>query len=118
MRAFLGAVTRPRLHPPALLRGSTVPAARARCPRREGMAAVADRWHVAAHECRAENSVVYGPGNRSARYAELATEAAGRPVPGKVRLKDPSQFRIIGKRVRRLDSKAKCDGSQKFGLDV
>jgi len=80
--------------------------------------AAADRWHVAAEQCRAEDSVVYGPGNRSARYAELATEAAGKPVPNKVRLKNPSQFRIIGKRVRRLDSKAKCDGSQKFGLDV
>src|ERR1700730_18366783 len=82
------------------------------------VAAAADRWHVAADQCRAENSVVYGPGNRSARYEELATEAAGKAVPAKVRLKDPSQFRIIGKPTRRLDGKAKCDGSQKFGLDV
>jgi isoquinoline 1-oxidoreductase subunit beta len=82
------------------------------------VAAAADRWNVGADQCRAENSVVYGPGGRSAKYAELATDAAGRPVPEKVRLKDPSQFRIIGKRVRRLDSKAKCDGSQNFGLDV
>ena len=82
------------------------------------VAAAADRWRVAADQCRAENSVVYGPGNRSARYAELATEAAGKAVPEKVRLKEPSQFKIIGQRVRRLDGKAKCDGSQKFGLDV
>src|SRR5262249_37565710 len=58
------------------------------------------------------------PGDRSARYAELAKDAARKPVPENVRLKNPSEFRLIGKRVRRLDSRAKCDGSQKFGLDL
>src|SRR5882672_8887402 len=82
------------------------------------IAAAAERWQVAPDQCRAANSVVYGPGDRSARYAELAEDAARRPVPDKARLKDPSDFRIIGKRVRRLDGWAKCDGSQKFGLDL
>src|SRR5882757_2625776 len=72
---------------------------------------------VAADQCRTANSVVYGPGNRSTRYAELAEDAARKPVPDKVRLKNPSDFKIIGKPVRRLDGAAKCDGSQKFGLD-
>ena len=52
------------------------------------------------------------------RYAELADDAARKPVPEKVTLKNPSEFRIIGKRVPRLDSQSKCDGSQKFGLDL
>jgi isoquinoline 1-oxidoreductase subunit beta len=82
------------------------------------IAAAADHWHVSPEQCRTENSVVYGPGNRSARYAELAKEAAGKPVPEKARLKNPSEFRLIGKKVRRLDSRPKCDGSQKFGLDL
>ena len=82
------------------------------------VAAAADRWQVTADQCRTENSVVHGPGNRSARYAELANDAARRPVPEKVRLKNPSEFRLIGKRIRRLDSRAKCNGSQKFGLDL
>ena len=82
------------------------------------IAAAADRWHLSPDQCRTENSIVYGPGNRSARYAELAQDAARKPVPGKARLKNPSEFRIIGKKVRRLDSRAKCDGSQKFGLDL
>src|ERR1700694_4143883 len=34
------------------------------------------------------------------------------------RLKTPSQFRLVGKPVRRLDSRPKCDGSIKFGLDL
>jgi isoquinoline 1-oxidoreductase beta subunit len=82
------------------------------------VAAAADRWHVSPDQCRTENSVVYGPGNRSARYAELAKDAARKPVPDKARLKNPSEFRLIGTKVRRLDSRPKCDGSQKFGLDL
>jgi len=82
------------------------------------VATAADRWHVTPDQCRAADSVVYGPNNQSTRYAELANDAARRQAPDKVRLKSPSEFRFIGKRVRRLDSQAKCDGSQKFGLDL
>lgn len=82
------------------------------------VATAADRWHVTSEECRTADSVVYGPGNQSARYAELASDAARRAVPEKVSLKTPSQFKLIGKDVRRLDSRSKCDGSQKFGLDL
>src|SRR5437870_12375759 len=82
------------------------------------IAAAADRWHVSPDQCRTENSVVYGPTGKSARYAELANHAARQPVPESVRLKNPSEFRFIGKKVPRLDSRPKCDGSQKFGLDL
>ena len=82
------------------------------------IAAAADRWHVSSEQCRTENSVVYGPNGKSARYVELANHAARQPVPEKVRLKNPSEFRLIGKKVPRLDSRPKCDGSQKFGLDL
>lgn len=82
------------------------------------VAAAAARWNVAPGECRAESSVVHGPGGQSARYAELASAAAKQPVPATVQLKNPSQFRLVGKRVRRLDSRPKCDGSLKFGLDL
>jgi isoquinoline 1-oxidoreductase beta subunit len=82
------------------------------------IAAAADRWHVSAEQCRTENSVVYGPNGKSSRYSELANHAARQAVPEKARLKNPSEFRLIGKKVPRLDSLAKCDGSQKFGLDL
>ncbi|HEV8369600.1 MAG TPA: xanthine dehydrogenase family protein molybdopterin-binding subunit [Pyrinomonadaceae bacterium] len=80
--------------------------------------AAADRWHVSPDQCRTENSVVYGPAGKSARYAELIKDAARKAAPEKIRLKNASEFRLIGKRVPRLDSRAKCDGSQKFGLDL
>jgi isoquinoline 1-oxidoreductase beta subunit len=82
------------------------------------VATAAERWRVVPTQCRTENSVVYGPANQSARYVDLASEAARRPVPGEVRLKTPSEFRLIGTPVRRLDSRAKCDGSLRFGMDV
>jgi isoquinoline 1-oxidoreductase subunit beta len=82
------------------------------------IAAAADRWKVSPNDCRAENSVVHGPNGKSTPYGEIAERAARQPVPEKVRLKTPSEFRFIGKRVPRLDSRAKCDGSQKFGLDL
>jgi isoquinoline 1-oxidoreductase beta subunit len=82
------------------------------------VAEAAERWKVTPDQCRTENSVVHGPGNRTASYAELADDAARKPVPQTVTLKNPSDFRLIGKKVPRLDSRSKCDGSQKFGLDL
>src|SRR5437870_4843727 len=76
------------------------------------VAAAADRWHVTADQCRTEKSVVYGPGNQSARYAELANDGARKPVPEKARLKNPSEFRLIGKRIPHIDSRAKDDGAE------
>lgn len=82
------------------------------------IAAAAERWSVSPEQCRTEASVVHGPGGRSATYAELAAGAARKPVPANVRLKNARELRLVGKKVKRLDSRAKCDGSLKFGLDL
>src|SRR6188474_3311712 len=82
------------------------------------VAVAADRWKVSADQCRTESSVVYGPNGKSLRYGELASDASRQRVPGTVQLKNPTEFRLIGKEVPRLDSTAKCNGSQKFGLDL
>ena len=82
------------------------------------VAAAADRWDTTPDQCRTEASVVHGPGGKSATYAELSSDAARKPVPTTVRLKTPAEFRLIGKRTKRLDSRPKCDGSLKFGLDL
>jgi isoquinoline 1-oxidoreductase beta subunit len=82
------------------------------------VAAAAAQWQVAPHQCRTEASVVHGPSGQSARYAALAAAAAKQPVPAAAQLKDPAQFRLVGQAVRRLDSRSKCDGSLKFGLDL
>ncbi len=82
------------------------------------IAAAAQQWNVPTAQCRTEASVVYGPGGRSAKYADLADAAVHIPVPETVPLKNASDFKLIGKNTRRLDSRQKCDGSLKFGLDL
>jgi isoquinoline 1-oxidoreductase beta subunit len=82
------------------------------------VAAAAAQWQVAPNQCRTAASVVHGPSGQSARYAALAEAAATQPVPAAAQLKDPSQFRLVGQEVRRLDSRPKCDGSLQFGLDL
>jgi isoquinoline 1-oxidoreductase beta subunit len=82
------------------------------------IAAAADRWNTTPDKCRTEASVVHGPNGKSATYAELAADAARKPVPAKVNLKSATEFKLVGKRVKRLDSRPKCNGSLKFGLDL
>ena len=84
------------------------------------VAAAAARWGVPASECTTNASVVtHGPSKRSATYGDLASLAAGQPLPtGDVPLKDPADFRIIGKSTPRLDIPAKVDGTIQFGIDV
>ena len=80
--------------------------------------AAAGKWNVDGKDCRAEKGVVIGPGGRRATYGELAAAAAKLPVPTDVPLKEPKDFTIVGKRVKRLDTPAKVNGTAEFGLDV
>ena len=82
------------------------------------VAAAAERWNTSPGQCRTEASVVHGPDGRSATYSELASDAAKKPVPASVRLKSANELKLVGKRVKRLDSRPKCDGTLKFGLDL
>jgi isoquinoline 1-oxidoreductase beta subunit len=80
------------------------------------LAAAARHWSVAPESLRTENGQVFN-GGQSLRYGALADAASKEPVPHKVSLKDPAQFRYLGKPHKRLDSPMKVDGSAKFGLD-
>jgi len=82
------------------------------------MSAAAARWNVDVSTLRAQAGQVFGPGGRKAGYGELAEAAMALPVPEKVTLKDPKDFRIIGRPTTRLDSRAKSSGRQDFGIDV
>lgn len=80
--------------------------------------AAAARWKVEPGQCRTQSSVVYGPNRQSAKYSDLAEAAARLSPPQDIPLKKDGDLRLAGKKVRRLDSHAKCDGSQKYGLDL
>jgi isoquinoline 1-oxidoreductase beta subunit len=82
------------------------------------LTAAADTWKVDRATLRAENGRVLGPGGRSLTYGQLVDKARTVPVPQDVPLKDPSQFKIIGKPTRRIDSRAKVTGRATFGLDA
>jgi isoquinoline 1-oxidoreductase beta subunit len=81
------------------------------------LAAAAQRWNVDASDLRTEDGKVYR-GSKSVSYGALADAAAQIPVPDKVALKDPADFRYLGKPQLRLDSPMKVDGSAKFGIDM
>ncbi|CAN7416708.1 xanthine dehydrogenase family protein molybdopterin-binding subunit [Acidovorax sp. LjRoot74] len=80
--------------------------------------AAAAQWSVDASALRTSNGFVVGPGGKKLGYGQLAEAAMKQPVPEKVTLKDPKQFRIIGKPTGRLDAKAKSSGQQDYGIDV
>ena len=83
------------------------------------VSAAAKQWGVDKAQCRAENgSVVNTATNARLSYGALANAAAQVPVPSKVALKDPKQFRLIGTSPRRLDTPGKVNGRTQFGLDV
>lgn len=79
--------------------------------------AAAARWGVPAADCRAANGAVSHGQNR-AGYGALATAAAKQPVPKDVALKEPGQFKLIGKPLPRLDGADKARGRIIYGIDV
>ena len=82
--------------------------------------AAAAQWKVPAGEITVSDGVVSHPGSaKKATFGELAGSAAKLWVPTDVQLKDPSQFKLIGReKLPRLDSRAKSTGKQQFAIDV
>ncbi len=83
------------------------------------VSAAAKRWNVDPASCRAQSGEVsHAPTGRSAKYGDLAADAARMPVPESVALKRPEDFRIIGTPAKRLDAPAKVNGTAVYGIDV
>ena len=85
-------------------------------------AAAAARWQVPASQVEAKNhEVVHRPTGRRASYGSLAKAAASQPVPARetLRLKDPSQFRYIGKGdLKLVDGRDIVTGKAQYGMDT
>jgi len=82
------------------------------------VAAAAESWKVPASEITVSAGVITHPSGRRASFGELIASAAKQPLMGTAPLKDPSQFKIIGRPTRRLESAAKQTGKATFGIDV
>ncbi len=81
--------------------------------------AAAKEWGVPASECSVANSVITHNGSgRKTTYGKVADAAAKMEPPKEVKLKEPHQWKLIGKGVARLDTKEKVDGSRIYGTDL
>ena len=81
--------------------------------------AAARRWSVDAGDCCTERgTVMHEPSGRRIVYGELGEEAARLAVPRTAALKQPGEFRYIGKPLARLDIPAMCLGKTRYGIDV
>jgi isoquinoline 1-oxidoreductase beta subunit len=83
------------------------------------MTAAANDWKVPIGELTVDKSIVYhAPSKRQATFGSLTAKAAKLPVPEKVTLKDPKDFKIIGHATPRVDIPSKVDGTAQFTIDV
>ncbi len=81
--------------------------------------AAAEAWDVPMDECVAANSIItHTPSGKTTSYGAVAAAAAQLIPPFEVELKDPSEWKLIGKPVKRLDTADKLTGKQVFGADL
>jgi isoquinoline 1-oxidoreductase beta subunit len=83
------------------------------------VAAAAERWKVAPDSVTvARGAALHLPSGRRASFGSLAAAAAKQPVPQEVKLKDPRDFVLIGKRAPRTDARAKSNGTALYTQDM
>jgi isoquinoline 1-oxidoreductase subunit beta len=85
------------------------------------IAAAAQSWGVKPDECSTARGVIYhSASNRSLTYGELAAKAADMPVPAfaSLKLKQPKDYKIIGKSTPGVEAKDILSGKPIFGIDV
>ena len=81
--------------------------------------AAANAWNVPASECTAANSVItHKASGRTTTYGQVADSAGKLEPPKDVPLKNPKDWTIAGKPLKRLDTLAKTNGTQMYGLDI
>jgi isoquinoline 1-oxidoreductase subunit beta len=81
--------------------------------------AAADEWKVPASECTAANSVItHTPSSKTTTYGKVVEAAAKLTPPADVKLKDPKDWKLVGKGVSRLDTPDKVTGTTVYGIDV
>jgi isoquinoline 1-oxidoreductase beta subunit len=81
--------------------------------------AAANGWKVPVSECVAASSVItHKPTGRKTTYGKVAEAAAKLEQPKDVPLKDPKQWKLIGKPIKRLDTANKVNGRQVYGFDL
>ncbi|XMO85875.1 xanthine dehydrogenase family protein molybdopterin-binding subunit [Algibacter sp. AS12] len=81
------------------------------------ISAAANTWNVPESECRAENHFIIHSSGKKIGYGDLVETAKTLEIPKKVKLKDPKDFKYIGKTLPSIDVENLSNGSAVFGLD-
>ncbi|OXB03675.1 molybdopterin cofactor-binding domain-containing protein [Flavobacterium pectinovorum] len=82
------------------------------------IAAAAAKWNVSVADCYAESGhVIHKPSGKKAHYGELAVAASKLSAPKEPKLKKISEYKLIRKPLKRIDTPLKTNGSLIFGLD-
>ena len=82
------------------------------------LAAAAQQWNVPAASCTTSLGVVSDGKGRKITYGQIAAAAAKLQPPANFELKNPAQYALIGKPLKRLDTPEKLNGKAVFGIDV
>src|SRR6266404_2267106 len=83
------------------------------------IAAAAQGWNAPVAECMASNGVItHGPSGRKTSFGKVAGEAAKLAPPKEVALKDPKDWKIAGKPIRRVDIPDIVAGRIRYGIDA
>lgn len=83
------------------------------------VAAAAERWSVSRDSLSTADGEVRAPDGRVLSYGELTAAAAKVAVDeASVRLKERSEYRVIGKPTRRVDARDIVTGRKKFTMDI
>src|SRR5437660_1197468 len=81
--------------------------------------AAAQGWNAPVAECTASNGVItHGPSGRKTSFGKVAGEAAKLAPPKEVTLKDPKDWKIAGKPIRRVDIPDIVTGRIRYGIDA
>jgi isoquinoline 1-oxidoreductase beta subunit len=83
--------------------------------------AAADNWKVSPADCSVANGVItHGSSGRKTTYGKVAVAAGKLPAPdvATIKLKDPKDWKLAGKRLARLDTADKVTGKQVYGMDI
>ncbi len=81
--------------------------------------AAANEWKVPASECTVAKGVIaHAASSRTTTFGKAAPAAAKLTAPADVKLKDPKDWQIAGKRLARLDTVEKTTGKLVYGMDI
>lgn len=83
------------------------------------LSAAAQKWSITSNQCRVESGYIVNTiNNVRLSFGDLACDAAALPVPKEVSIKNPKDFKLIGRTEQKYKLKAVLTGQTKYGIDV